>query len=510
MATHESSINFQNLIRDLAEMYPFDVAEVVLVELIANSLDAKATRISIHYNSESKTLIIADNGEGMSASQFDEYHDLAAGLKTRGTGIGFAGVGAKISFNIANCVVTETQSDSFSGGSKWYLTSPKKLIWDDIQASSLNSKGTRVEIKFSPEADIPYSSKEHIVKLLKRHYLPLLNPEFLDLYEELGYYSRNFRFVVNDEIINPFNFKDSFDLKTERKFFPSKAGKKIGYGVFGLSSIEYPIGPEICGVLLCTHGKVIKLDFLNQFPGTFSSKIFGVVEIPPFIDFITTAKTDFMHKRGEYKNFESFYGPVREEFRNWLAELGVQQLEDEYSNEARKLERELGKILDEVPELAEFFGFRTRKTLLQQSKDGPVDSNLQEGIEPSFPTTNGESEKGLGPVDTGEQSGEALIQSKEKGITKAKPISRTGKKGPKVSFNPVSGRTEISWVDGNNIIINSGHPSYLKASNNHQTRRLYNIFAIANAVQRFLNEGERDNPPDFKFIDRMMTAWGKL
>lgn len=510
MAIHESSINFQNLIRDLAEMYPFDTAEVVLVELIANSLDAKATRISIHYNSESKTLIIADNGEGMSASQFDEYHDLAAGLKTRGTGIGFAGVGAKISFNIANCVVTETQSDSFSGGSKWYLASPKKLIWDDIQASSLNSKGTRVEIKFRPEAVIPYSSKEHIVKLLKRHYLPLLSPEFLDLYEELGYYSQNFRFVVNDEIINPFNLKDSFSLEKERKFFPTKASKKIGYGVFGLSSNEYPIGTETCGVLLCTHGKVIKADFLNQFPGSFASKIFGVVEIPPFIDFITTAKTDFMHKRGEYKNFESFYGPVREEFKVWLTELGVQQLENEYSSEARKLERELTKILDEVPELAEFFGFRTKKTLLQQSKDGPVDSNLQEGIEPSFPIANGESKKGLGPVDIGEQPGETLVQSKEKGITRAKPISRTGKKGPKISFNPVSDRIEISWVDGNNIIINSGHLSYLKASNNYQTRRLYNFFAIANAVQRFLNEGERDNPPDFKFIDRMMTAWGKL
>ena len=510
MAQHESSINFQNLIRDLAEMYPFDVAEVVLVELIANSLDAKATRISIHYDHESKVLIIADNGEGMSASQFNEYHDLATGLKTRGTGIGFAGVGAKISFNIANCVVTETQSDSFSGGSKWYLASPKKLIWDDIQASSLNSKGTRVEIKFRPEVDIPYSSKEHIVKLLKRHYLPLLNPEFLDLYEDLGYYSRNFRFVVNDEIIDPINFKESFVLEKEKKFFPSRSGKKIGYGVFGLSNTEYPIGSEICGVLLCTHGKVIKGDFLNQFPGGFSSKVFGVVEIPPLINFITTAKTDFIRKRGEYKNFESFYGPIREEFKTWLAELGIQQAENEYSSEARKLERELSKILDEVPELAEFFGFRTRKTLLQQSKEGLIDFNLQEGTEPSFPTTDEESEKGLSPVDIGEQPGEAVVQSQEKGITKAKPISRTGKKGPKVSFNPVSDRAEIAWIDGNNVIINSGHPSYLKASNNHQTRRLYNIFAIANAVQRFLNEGERESPPDLTFIDRMMTAWGKL
>jgi len=43
MSIHESSVNFQNLIRDLAEIYPFDVDEVVLVELIANSLDAKPT-----------------------------------------------------------------------------------------------------------------------------------------------------------------------------------------------------------------------------------------------------------------------------------------------------------------------------------------------------------------------------------------------------------------------------------------------------------------------------------
>jgi len=102
MAIHESSINFQNLIRDLAEMYPFDVTEIVVVELIANSLDAKASRILINFDHRRKVLVIEDNGTGMNRSQFDEYHDFAAGLKVRGTGIGFAGLGAKISFNIAS------------------------------------------------------------------------------------------------------------------------------------------------------------------------------------------------------------------------------------------------------------------------------------------------------------------------------------------------------------------------------------------------------------------------
>ena len=114
MTTHKSSVNFQNLIRDLAEMYTFEVPEVVVVELIANSLDAKASRISIDYDPSKKVLVVQDDGEGMSPSQFEEYHDFAAGLKARGTGIGFAGLGAKVSFNVADRVITETISESLA------------------------------------------------------------------------------------------------------------------------------------------------------------------------------------------------------------------------------------------------------------------------------------------------------------------------------------------------------------------------------------------------------------
>lgn len=58
MAVHESGVNHQNLIRDLAEMYPFEVAEVVVVELVANALDAGATRISIDYDALNKLLLL--------------------------------------------------------------------------------------------------------------------------------------------------------------------------------------------------------------------------------------------------------------------------------------------------------------------------------------------------------------------------------------------------------------------------------------------------------------------
>jgi signal transduction histidine kinase len=128
MSTHESGINYQNLIRDLADMYSCDIAEVVLIELIANSLDAGATSIKIDFSPHDKSLVVEDNGSGMNSNAFDQYHDFAAGLKTRGTGIGFAGVGAKISFNIADRVITETRSKTFSGGSNWYLQSKNLQI----------------------------------------------------------------------------------------------------------------------------------------------------------------------------------------------------------------------------------------------------------------------------------------------------------------------------------------------------------------------------------------------
>src|SRR3990172_8818015 len=167
MSTHRSTVNFQNLIRDLAEMYPFEVSEVVLVELVANSLDAGATRIAIDFDPHNNRLIVDDDGRGMTASEFDQYHDFAAGLKVRGTGIGFAGVGAKVSFNIADRVVTETRSEQFFGGSNWYLQSNKKLVWEDLQPSQLHGNGTRVEVRFREDVSPSYSNKQDLIKLLR-------------------------------------------------------------------------------------------------------------------------------------------------------------------------------------------------------------------------------------------------------------------------------------------------------------------------------------------------------
>lgn len=505
MARHESSVNFENLIRDLAEMYPFDVGIVVLLEIVANALDSKATLINIDYDSHRKALIVTDNGTGMTQTDFDQYHDFAAGLKTRGMGIGFAGVGAKISFNIATQVITETRSKFFSGGSNWYLESKNKLIWEDIAPSHLENNGTRVEVNFRNNAVLPFSDKDNIEFLLKQNYLPLFDTKFLSLYSELQYYSNELRFVVNGRSINPGDIITDYHLSHVNKFVPVGTGKRIGYGVFGLSSQDYPLVENLCGVLLCTHGKVIKADFFNQFPGEIGPRILGLVEIPDFIHFLTSSKTDFI-RRYKHKEFERLYSPIRQEFKSWLVQLGVQSTEVTSSDEALKLEREIRKLVDDIPELGEFFGFRGPKQVLQEQPTGETPATAQEGTQITFPIGNGESQGGEGILDVGEEPGEALVEDVSEGTRRAKPISRMGHRGPKIAFNESPDRIDLAWVDGNNIVINSGHSVYKKVDSNPTAKRLHCIYAIASAVQKFIFTGKAE---ELKFPDKMMSAWGK-
>jgi len=505
MAVHESSVNFDNLIRDLAEMYPFDVSEVIVVELIANSLDAGATLIAIDFDLRENRLVVQDNGDGMTTEQFADYHDFAAGLKVRGAGIGFAGLGAKVSFNIADRVITETRSSSFEGGSDWYLKSKKKLVWEEIEPTHLQGQGTRVQVQFRAPAKPMYQSTEDLVALLRRHYLPLMDQRFLELYQQMGHYSSELRFAVNGEVVRPSGVVDELSLDRVREFFPKRRGKLFGYGILGVAGSEYPIAPDVCGVLICTYGKIIKAELFSQFPGSLGPRLFGIVEVPDLVKFLTTHKTDFIRK-GKQKEFERLYDPIRQEFREWLKDIGVEPTEVEGTDEATKLERELKKLVDEVPELADFFGFRSKKRVPAPDSDGEMPAITHEGVDLTFPVGEGTKGQGPGVVDLGDDPGEALLE-KEQGDKRAKPISRTARRGPKIAFAEAPDRMDLAWVEGSNVVINSAHPAYVRNRGNSKARRLHSLFAIASAVQRFLAaEGET---PDLMFVDRMMQAWGK-
>lgn len=206
-------------------MYPYDVSEVIFVELIANALDSGADRIYIEWDDDNKVLIITDNGSGMTEKQFEEYHDFAAELKIRGEGIGFAGVGAKISFNIADRVITETFSTSFKGGSDWYLKSDKNLNWEDIKSKKLSSYGTRVEVHFKNNSDISHMNLRFFEDTLFRHYITLLDDTFLRYYT-IKIYPKGVKFYFNGNKKETNNIENLLELELFSKYYPTKSGKK--------------------------------------------------------------------------------------------------------------------------------------------------------------------------------------------------------------------------------------------------------------------------------------------
>ncbi len=67
--------------------------------------------MSITTDAVSPALTIVDDGAGMRRRELARYHDIASSTKSRGAGIGFAGVGIKIALLVSSEVVTETRVD---------------------------------------------------------------------------------------------------------------------------------------------------------------------------------------------------------------------------------------------------------------------------------------------------------------------------------------------------------------------------------------------------------------
>ena len=80
-----SKVNARHLLDDLAGSYSHGIEETVLVELIANALDAAADRIDFQVDADNRRFSVKDNGIGMTQEEFVRYHDLAESRKQWGS-----------------------------------------------------------------------------------------------------------------------------------------------------------------------------------------------------------------------------------------------------------------------------------------------------------------------------------------------------------------------------------------------------------------------------------------
>ena len=175
----ETRVDLQHLLEDLRDAYPGAIEETIVTEIVANSLDSGARTIALTADPNTSMLTVVDDGSGMQRRELRRYHDIAATTKTRGRGIGFAGVGIKLGLLVCDEVVTETRRGKVHVATSWRLTSKRRAPWNWLKAPPglVGERGTAVRLTvqnaFSPLVDTGY-----IEASLRQHYQSLLDPFF--------------------------------------------------------------------------------------------------------------------------------------------------------------------------------------------------------------------------------------------------------------------------------------------------------------------------------------------
>ena len=446
----KSGVNVKRLVQNIADQYPFKPQIAAIIELVANSLDAKAPLIEIILNKEDGILEVVDNGLGMNKRQFREYHDFAGTSKTRGEGIGFAGQGAKLALNFCKKVLSETWSAEYRGYSEWYLKgndAPYKIF--DGQLLNLNHFGTKVTLYLDMQS-LDFYTEELIKEVLLEHYFPLIDSKLREAYKK-AFYSDGIRILLNgDEIITDPSIVSFLEDRKDIAITVYRKPRAVGMiGRMKNTSAFYP------GVMICTYGKVIERTYFKKEPKE-KEKIVGWIEAPYLIEAVTTDKCRF--QRGN-KLWEGFFRKAQNEFSRWLEETGLLEKpvrrELDYSN----LEREINSILKNLPELS-FFGGRIQRDIAIPGNGEK--RKMEEGTQ-KVPGTRGGETSGEGvSIHPGEEPGKAPTLELG-GEATATPKPRTIRGGIKITEGERPDLDKEAWFDGETVTVNKSHPAYIKA-----------------------------------------------
>lgn len=341
----ETRVDLEHLLEDLRDAYPYSIAETILTEIIANSLDSGASRITMTADPAQSTLTVVDNGSGMQRKAMRQYHDIAASTKVRGQGIGFAGVGIKLGLLVCEEVLTETRRGSTHVATRWHLASRHRAPWQWVPPLGLaGEQGTAVRLKLQTPLS-PLIDPGFVEDVMRRHFQPLLESPFDSFLT--GHYPAGITFDVNGRSLerHPLSAPEQAPLtiRLARRRKPSA----LGY----LSRHPAPLPEDQRGVAISTLGKVIKRgwDWLGV-TSLQSDRINGLIEVPDLAASLTLNKGDFIRTGTRGAVYLALPEGDQEAVSRQLEAWGDMRTgtPDASSRVMRPLERDLDRVLEEL------------------------------------------------------------------------------------------------------------------------------------------------------------------
>ena len=450
-----SKVNARHLLDDLASSYTYALDDAVLVELIANSLDAKAANIRIRLDPNKSTLTVHDDGAGMTQDEFERYHDLAESTKVRGRGIGFAGLGAKLAHQVGKRVVTETRSESYRGASEWGFKG-SDLQWRNIRRRTLRSTGTAVSIELSARWK-RILTEDFVRRMVERHFGPLLDPFLSQLYVWESIYPEGVTFHVNGDALPQRPLVPTIRVESRKDLdIYWRNRKRLGRAIFILT--RDPLPEEEQGIVIGTYGKAIRRDSLGVRSRN-PERITGWFESPALVESLTLNKQDFWDHGSQGERFHRARRELQRAMQSWLDEIGESRETDPRRRAPRTLERETARILRRIPPLRYLFARRMNEPVAVPDPASDGVATVVEGLQASHgsrPT----SDNGQAPLwSPGPDPGETLTPE-EDGDATARIRERTVRGGPRIERVSDPSRPEVGWVEGDAVIINTAHPAY--------------------------------------------------
>ena len=508
----ETRVDLKHLLEDIRDSYPCTAEEAILTELVANGLDSGCSAIDIKIESGQRRLTFVDNGEGMNQGTFEQYHDIASTSKARGKGIGFAGVGAKLALLVCGEVLTETRRKGTCNCSRWWLENSFHAPWELVGALGIvpSETGTGVRLHFHRDADAPgLLSIDDVKRAIRTHFYPLLDAEFAEVLKHI--YPQGVKITVNDDpVILP-------EMKREARthFFVRTGKRKKLLGIGFLLRTAEELDEDQRGLAVSTYGKVIKRgwDWLGIVPKN-ANRLTGVVEVPELVECLTTNKSDFMHDSNSLQKYYKFRKAIQDSLSDVLKELGeTPEAEAKADRGMEKLQKEIdkvvGNILPEFPELAPLFGRKSRgapEQGLQPDADGTVNATVAEGTDAATGDLGGRDEgEGVEGVLDGDLEGNHLEKSTEPGAPARELATRRKRPGLMIGFDDETGGEAIAWLRGSTLYINALNPAY-KRVKDMAASNVYVIFAVASTLGA--NVGQGKTP--MEFMEKFMVAWGDM
>jgi len=341
----ETRVDLLHLLEDLRDAYPGSLEETIVSEIVANSLDSRAATIAFTTDPGARTLCVVDDGSGMTRRELRRYHDLAASGKTRGKGIGFAGVGIKLGLLACDEVLTETRHGRSHVATTWRLASRHRAPWSWLPPPGLVAeRGTGVRLTLANGLS-PLLDPTFLRIVLGTHFAPLFDPAFQAILAP--HYPHGVRFAVQGVPLG------AQPLSGERAGIAvrlTRQRKPSGIGF--LERDAQPLPDERRGLAVSTLGKVIKRgwDWVGLSPAH-PERVGGLVEIPALAASLTLNKGDFLRTGPRGAPFLAYRKAVQEAVTAQLAAWGeARDAPDTRRPRTRRIERALQTVLADLAE----------------------------------------------------------------------------------------------------------------------------------------------------------------